>query len=126
MSAKREAVIVNGMARVYELRQLAEKGLSPNDETFRERWPALFSILVHNRLGNDQWTEPARLTVSNACGDWCAALSAPGLAGYTETLGPTFDQALTALDVGIANGSLKWRFNLKKRGRPRKDTAHEK
>jgi hypothetical protein len=114
------------MARVYELRQLAERGVVPNDDVFRERWPALFSILVNNRLGEDQWTEPARLSISNSSGDWCASLSAPGLAGYTETLGATFDQALTALDVGIASASLKWRFNLKKRGRPRKDASEKK
>lgn len=123
--AKPEKPTVNGLSDIYRMRQLAERGIVPTDDSFREQYPALFSILVNNRIDEKHWTEPAKLSISNAAGDWSFGLSAPGLGGFTEVLARTIPEGFALLDVGLANGSLKWRFNLKRRGRPRKDTAQE-
>lgn len=117
---------VNGVAGLYELRRLAERGTVPCDDTFRERWPYLFSILVNNRIDDKRWTEPLRLSVQNANGDWQISLSSPGLSGYVSTLASTFDDGLTKLDRGLADGTLKWSFNLKRAARARESKNSEK
>lgn len=111
---------LNGVSEVYKARKLAERGIPPNDEAFEKLYPALFSYLTRNHVDAGSWTDPARLSVSNASGDWLLGFSLPGLGAYTEITAATFTAGLAQLDRGLSEGSLKWRFNLKREAKIRK------
>jgi len=118
--ARKPPATLNGVAALAKLRQDAEAGQAPDDEAFRTRYPALYSILAHNRITETQWTDPARLTITNANGEWSVQVMVPGLAAYRSALGPTIDQAFSDLELKLNTDPAGWQFNLKRRARVRK------
>jgi len=121
-----EPPTVNGVADIFRLRHTAEMGQVPTDEAFRTRCPHLFSLLTNNRVDDHHWTEPARLTITNSNGDWLLGLSVPGAKAFAELLCSTLDEGLSQLDVALAKGALKWKYNLKRQAKPIRDREIEK
>jgi hypothetical protein len=111
---------LNGVAALYHARQKAQDGAWPDDKEFSERWPSLFSIMCNNRLDPKHWTDPARLSISNSCGDWLIGLSVPGLAAFTQVMARTVNAGLDALEKGLFDGTVQWTFNLKRPAKVRK------
>lgn len=123
---ERELAQFNGVAKLYRMRLDAERGNVPDDPKFRKEYPELFSLLVNNHIDPEHWTEPGKLTITNNNGDWAVGVALAGIGAYVEVLAATVEEGLHKLDVGLADGSLKPRFNLKRRGRPRKTDKSEK
>lgn len=111
---------LNGVAKLYHCRQLAEKGIAPSDPTFEADYPNLFSLLTNNKVGPDEVIDPPALRVTNSSGDWSASISVTGLQMFGEMLFHTFGEVLPGVERALADGSFPWKCNLKKRAKPRK------
>jgi hypothetical protein len=121
--AKDKVSELNGVAKLYEARQLAEKGIAPSDPEFRDRWPNLFSILTCCKVTEDRVIDPPSLRLSNSSGDWCVSLAVGGIQAYGEVMVKTFAEAFDAVERALVGGMPFWKHNLRK---PTKDRPLKK
>jgi hypothetical protein len=102
---------LNGVARVYKLRQLAQLGTPPSDPEFQATYPALFSLLCDNRPDKDLFCQMPRLSLQVNGGDWVLSLSIAGLNSYGEVSAGTMALVLAEANQRLASGTFPWRFN---------------
>lgn len=110
---------LNGVAALYRARALVERGIVPNDDSFRQRCPSIFGYLTQNTVGEGQVIDGSFLRVSVSAGDWCVSLGIPALGAYCEVLAATVDEGLAKLDSALATGAAAWRWSVKRKARVR-------
>jgi hypothetical protein len=116
----------SAVQRLYQARQLADKGIAPNDEEFARLHPSLWELLTVCWLDDEQRIDPAYLRISACAGDWVHTLSSPSMKGQLSVATRTFAEGLGALDVALATGSVAWSFWLKQKPAIRKQPRPEK
>jgi hypothetical protein len=116
----------SAVQRLYQARQLADRGIAPNDEEFAKLHPNLWELLTVCWLDADQRIDPAYLRVSACAGDWVHQLSSPAMKGSLSVATRTFAEGLNALEVALATGSVAWSFWLKQKPAIRKQSRPDK
>lgn len=112
---KKTAGELNGVAKLFEMRQAAEQNVAPSDEVFREKYPHLFSILTDNRISETQVFDGCSMTIRNSTGDWAISLSAGGLRMYGTILARTIEEGLAEANLRLGNTTFPWKVDQRKR-----------
>ena len=112
--AKSNGRVLSPLQNLFHARELADQGVPPCDDAFREAYPVIFALLTDTQVSEDLRFDPCRLEVMNSAGDWCFRLSSPAARGHCEVLVRTFQEGLAALERALAMGAAAWHFWLRK------------
>jgi len=115
----KEKPSLNGTAMLAEIRRRAEIGQAPSDESFEQRYPALFSLLTNGQIDPTHVADGNFIRLSNNNGDWLLTVGVPALGMFGEVQDRTFDLVLTKLETALAANKIDWKANLKRPAKPR-------
>jgi hypothetical protein len=104
----------NAVQRLYQARQLADRGIAPTDDAFAKAFPNLWDLMTSCWLGPEERVDPANLVVMVSAGDWLFKLASPSLRGTLSIATRTFAEGTEALELALATSSVPWSFWLKK------------